>query len=704
MNTPTTPQGMVRIRAAIVDKHNLTLYKEDGTTIVIPQGDVRLRPIVESAVPQLVAQNWADVCIAPIGDNSYSAFEKEGSGVVKFFRVAKAKLKNLLTVVTEPTPDLYAFPVPSMQIGDVPVSLVDEALNTFAYAVEDGLSVTPAQDHLNTGGIYDVSEEDEVAVAQEIADNCANGIHSWYGWEGTFPTDTKCTHCGELYGTPETKETPPPKLEQTMAAVNEILAHAIPVASEDFHEKDVAEQGRVVEESGQTIKQHGKDEETHTIIAVVDGNKIIPGMEKIKTQFGRAAKMGSTVGVERFLQRLASVIEQRSHSVEDLLKFMERADLPIADDGTILIYKVLSRTAKDGKEQGALNFYVDCHTNKVEQFVGAYVCMDPSLVDPNRSNECSNGLHVARRGYIKEFSGDICVLAKLAPEDVIAVPSYDANKMRVCGYHIIAELTQEQYLLLKYNKPITNIESGKQLLASALAGQHIHKTHEVRITQQKGGGVVTTKLEKSKLVKVEESPVVVEAEALGNPDTETKDKPTDPMEVMQSMVEAVLSRRDQAQAMYQVWLDAPRIDKQDRYDALLAFKKASKISWERLGIPDPTAQTKTVPQAQAKKGKGKKVVPLSVFKEKAPTPSVFPKAVVMDAPETKKATSKVTEVVQATHGEGSYRDRVQKLIALGLTTSGIAVAVFKLKQQSKKSWDTLGVSEAQVAEIMRLKD
>lgn len=692
MNTENKPK-MTRILAAVVDTRNLTMYKEDGSIITIPQGDARLRQILEVATPQLIRQNWADVCIEAVGDNSYAKFEQEGSGAVKFFHIAKDKLKNLFSEVKPPEP-VDTSPVPVMSIGAVPeilVATINDARQDLVNVIAAAASATPVSDHIANAGIYDVSEEDEALAAMETS-----GVDPAELAQATadLERDTEIGH-------PEFPEDSEPKLEQTMNAIDEIMKHAVPVQSEDFHEKDVAAQGRIVEASGETIKAHGSDQETHTIIAVVD-NKVIPGMEKIKTQFGRAAKMGSTVGVENFLRRLASVIEQRQHSVEDLLKFMERADLPIADDGTILIYKVLCVKKKEDKEYGSKTIYVDCHTGNVEQFVGAYVCMDVSLVDRNRNNECSNGLHVARRGYIREFSGDVCVLAKLAPEDVIAVPTYDANKMRVCGYHIIAELGQAQYNEVKANRPITSTEEGKKLLAKAIAGEHINKTHEVRITEQKGGGVVITKLER-KIVPVEvEAEEPVKAEALSNPEAEALDQPTDPKDVVKAVEQAVekevLSRKEQAKILY----DACAYGGQAALDELKAFKKAARVSWEKLGLPELNGSTFSIREPKPTKQeamKGKKMVPPSVFKKPAPTPSVFPKDVT-----TKTIPTPPSRIVNGVElGLGTPRERIQKLLAIGLTSQGIAGAIFKIKQQSKKNWTSLGVTEVQVAEIMRLK-
>lgn len=588
-----------RIVAAVVDTSQLTLYREDGTTIIIPQGDSRLRRILNAATPQLVSQGWADVVIESTAENSYAHFEDQSNGVVKFFRIAKEKLKHLLAL---------------------------------------GIAETPPY-------------PDEVPVAEQVI--------------GSIPVSPKVEQAAQAAAS-------------AMNAVNEIISHAIPVKSVEFSEATVAKQGNVVEDSGQTDKQRDQeDTATDTIIAVVD-NKVIPGMEKIKTQFGRAAKLGSTTGVENFLKRLGSVIEQRSHSVEDLLKFMERADTPIADDGSIIIYKVLNLS---GKGKG---HYVDCHTSKVEQFIGAYVCMDPSLVDHVRNNECSNGLHVARRGYIREFGGSVCVLAKLAPEDVITVPSYDANKMRVCGYHIIAELTPQQYALVKANKPITDDAEGKVLLGEAIAGKHIGRTHEVRITGQRGAGVQTTELDKAPPPKVVNPPVPVEA--MDNPSKETLDTDVDPKAVVQQVEQ--VSRKDQARKLYGDWANG--IDGAEA--ALRAFKKAAKVGWEKLGIPTDKDGQPTI--------KGVKK-PVKVNQ----TTAAAVHSIAEAGRKAKPAVTTPSRMVNGVElGEGSYRDRIQKLLAIGITSSGVAKAILTLKQQSKKSWTTLGVSEAQVASILILTE
>ena len=207
--------------------------------------------------------------------------------------------------------------------------------------------------------------------------------------------------------------------------------------------------------------------------------------------------------------------------------------------------------------------------------------MDKSLVDPVRNNECSNGLHVARRGYISNFSGNVCVLAKLAPEDVIAVPDYDANKMRVCGYHIIAELTQEQHNLLNNNRPITEVESGKLLLANALVGNHINRTHSVHINGHMGKNVLVfeSKLGSETETIVKDVAVVAEAlpdKVINQPTAPAVDPKAIAKVVVQQKTEG-LSYRQKIEALFPI---RTKEDAQKAFD----LKRASKKSFAVLGI------------------------------------------------------------------------------------------------------------------------
>lgn len=369
-----------RIVGAAIDTSKLTLYKDTGETVVILQGDPRIRKILDTVIPEIKAKGFATINLTE--PNHYAEVEKSSNGLIRFFRVAKEKLAKF-------------FSDDSSVVGD-------------------------------TSGKNQV-QQDTVSTP-----------------EAASPTNA----------------------DPYSHAVNEIMAHAKPaVSSEDLAETD-------------------------TVVAVV-GNKVVPDAEKLKVQVYHASSTKNAKGLEAFLLRVPELSAKRRHSAKDLMRFMERGDLPLADDGSIIVYKVLrKKTTGDYPGMGL----VDCHTGNVPQGVGVEVRMDESLVDPNRSNECSNGLHIARRDYIRYFTGDVCVLARIKPEDVIAVPQHDANKMRVCAYEILAMLTSDQYASLNQGRPITDTAEGQALLAKAIAGDFPPPHTRVVVGGHKGTNISLVKL------------------------------------------------------------------------------------------------------------------------------------------------------------------------------------------------------------------
>ncbi|SOC90084.1 hypothetical protein SAMN05216358_0104 [Rhizobium sp. AN5] len=226
-------------------------------------------------------------------------------------------------------------------------------------------------------------------------------------------------------------------------------------------------------------------EELHAVV----NNKVIPGVEALTPYMDAINHGEDAAGFQKFMERIASVIDSRSHTIKELLNFMSKGDLPIADDGSIVAYKVLQSTS---------NGFVDCHSRKVTQKLGSFVQMDEKLVDPNRRNECSTGLHIARRGYLSGFSGDIITLVKVAPEDVIAVPPGEPNKMRAKGYHIVAVLPADVHPTLRSNKPMTGHEKASKLLADVIKGNHTSILEIVNIGSAYGGNVTVTPVEGAK--------------------------------------------------------------------------------------------------------------------------------------------------------------------------------------------------------------
>ena len=119
-------------------------------------------------------------------------------------------------------------------------------------------------------------------------------------------------------------------------------------------------------------------------------------------------------------------------SQKDLYAFLETNRLPVTIDGCFLAYKKVRAN------------YLDCHSGTISNHPGAHVKMPRELVNADRKQTCSTGLHVCSGGYLREFGGDKTMLIKVNPIHVVSVPiDYKNSKMRVCEYWVIKELGKE---------------------------------------------------------------------------------------------------------------------------------------------------------------------------------------------------------------------------------------------------------------------
>ncbi|QWY83503.1 rIIB protector from prophage-induced early lysis protein [Rhizobium phage RHph_X2_28B] len=580
----------IRVVSAIADKKNLTLYTEDGNTVVVPQGDPRVAVLLEKIIPFTARGEVAIVSLETF--SVYGAFEKKTNGLVRFLKIAKEKVKNFF-------------------------SGSEEALEETLKPVEE------AAEH--------VVEEVNKAL--------------------------------ENIGAPLTAE--------------DVIAQAEKLGTDD------------------TVKPH------ETIVAVIsDGpvQKVIPGAENLREQIAHATSSGRTIGTENLIKRMAKMMNgQRNHSVEDLLRFLERGDLPVADDGSIIAYKRVQSTSEEG-------VFVDCHSKKVKQRVGSFVVVDESMVDKNRRNECSNGLHIGRRAYMGSFSGDVMLLCKIAPEDVITVPHGDPNKVRVCAYHILAVIPREAATKINNNTPMTSVPEASELLARAMSGKHIGKLEEVRITEEKGGGLKITQLNPDGSKKLAKAEVTVEEKqkAKAFDDAEAPAAAVDVKKINQQVAaeEAkaaqekeiphselnpdagvtgtltgegtkaaeekslgpvlVGSNRERGLSAYTDVINESLSLKERQTSAqeLLSIKKKAKISWEKLGLPHDMT-------------------------------------VILNHVLELKEEPKKEEPAKTSSGFG------KKDLARDYFNNQRWAALKDLKKQAKVSWERLGFSDKEIEEITK---
>lgn len=146
--------------------------------------------------------------------------------------------------------------------------------------------------------------------------------------------------------------------------------------------------------------------------------------------------------VSPFLLFLENLMQNPSRrAVNELYTWMEHQDIPITSDGCWIGYKFLqSVTDHRPGEPADKPIYVDVHSKTVRQWLGKVVEMQRNEVDEEWGVACSQGLHVGSSRY--KFGGDVKVLVKVNPKDVVSVPSGEIDKCRVCRYEIINIYTE----------------------------------------------------------------------------------------------------------------------------------------------------------------------------------------------------------------------------------------------------------------------
>ena len=118
-------------------------------------------------------------------------------------------------------------------------------------------------------------------------------------------------------------------------------------------------------------------------------------------------------------------------SRDELYTFLEKANLPITDDGCFIAYKKVNE------------HYRDVFSDTFNNAIGEVLEMPRELVDNDRNRTCSNGFHFCSEEYLKHFGGSHLMLVKINPRDVVSIPNdYNSAKGRTCKYEVIAEIEQ----------------------------------------------------------------------------------------------------------------------------------------------------------------------------------------------------------------------------------------------------------------------
>lgn len=180
-------------------------------------------------------------------------------------------------------------------------------------------------------------------------------------------------------------------------------------------------------------------------VSIVDGEMFWKGQEFHNSLATRMIQM-LTDGFD--INPMVNFMNNLMHNpsrqaVTELYGFLEKNSLPITPDGCFLAYK---RVRED---------YKDCHTGTMDNSVGRVVEMERNMVDDNRNNTCSAGLHFCSHSYLASFSGARTVIVKINPRDVVSIPSdYNDAKGRTCRYEVIGEVERDPQDNIEFTKPV----------------------------------------------------------------------------------------------------------------------------------------------------------------------------------------------------------------------------------------------------------
>ena len=267
--------------------------------------------------------------------------------------------------------------------------------------------------------------------------------------------------------------------------------------------------------------------------------------------------------ITALLNRIINI--DRNHSRDDLVKFLERARMPVTNDGRIVAFKRVTKL-------NGTNY--DVHSKSVVNEPLTRVYMDIGDVDPDRSNDCSYGLHVASRDYLTRFGGEVLLLILINPEDVIAVPEYDPRKVRVCAYDIVHEFSPEDTLnVLSYDELSDSVWS---IIRQHIEGVKYTLTGSVKALSGKGCEVSSSSIEAG-----HEGTAVCD-EYL-TPVSKTDDaKKVDMKEVVKQVKD--LKQGNTFTNLYNLWdVESSWTHKKSRFMDLMEFKRRQKKSWKTLG-------------------------------------------------------------------------------------------------------------------------
>ena len=175
------------------------------------------------------------------------------------------------------------------------------------------------------------------------------------------------------------------------------------------------------------------EKDTIKIDGVTVSNTATPIMEFIKVLQKKGVIDSEISRIKPFLENMFE--NPFIDAVQEIYDYCKAMDFEITDDGCFLAYKNVRSDLGSIFDNGA-----------TKHKIGEYT--EVKMYDTERTNTCSNGLHFCSKSYLQHYRGEVTIIVKINPKDVVSIPvDYNFAKGRCRKYLVVGILDDKDKML-----------------------------------------------------------------------------------------------------------------------------------------------------------------------------------------------------------------------------------------------------------------
>lgn len=175
------------------------------------------------------------------------------------------------------------------------------------------------------------------------------------------------------------------------------------------------------------------EKDTIKIDGVTVSNTATPIMEFIKVLQKKGVIDSEISRIKPFLENMFD--NPFIDAVQEIYDYCKAMDFEITDDGCFLAYKNVRSDLGSIFDNGA-----------TKHKIGEYT--EVKMYDTERTNTCSKGLHFCSKSYLQHYVGEVTIIVKINPKDVVSIPvDYNFAKGRCRKYLVVGILNDKDKML-----------------------------------------------------------------------------------------------------------------------------------------------------------------------------------------------------------------------------------------------------------------